>query len=790
MFRREWRKPVVILALALALLIVSLALPVHSALADDVGEWSNPYIVMTFADEDGRELNVIIVPGRPPEIKAAIAIIPEADGTKATNSLSNVPAFDWSYGCSATSAAMLFGYYDRTGYADMYTGPTNGGVCPLDNAIWGPGIGGSDGECPLSATHNGIDGRTIRGHVDDYWVDCLSAEPDPFIGNWPEHTHGDCTGDFMGTNQSEYSNVDGSTMFASYKNGDPTYDLDDSVFEPYHRRDGCHGMRLFAESRGYTVVTNYNQLIRGQGTDPSLGFTFNDYMVEIDAGRPVLIHIEGHTMLGFGYNTSGNVVYLYDTWDHSSHSMTWGGKYEGMYQHDMVTVIELEPPPAAPSVTTNYYTSLGASDGQPTATLNGMITNDGGKSCEYQFQYGTSPSAYTEEPGWTGSKTTGESFSETISGLEQETKYYFRAQARNIAGTGSGGELSFTTPKLFSVTLGTSPDAVSLTVDGTNYSSDDLPKSFSWVDGSQHNCVAPSPVGSGEEGTRYAFTSWSPDGDISPSKTITVSGNATYTANYDTQHYLTVESDYGEPSGEGWYDKGSDINIETTEIIGDDDTRYIFLNWVVDGDDETDNSISITMDAPHTAVTAYKTQHYLTVESDYGDPEGEDWYDEGTSAEIETDDIITDDDTRYVFLNWVVDGDDETDNPASVTIDAPYTAATDYKTQHYLTVNSDYGDPEGENWYDDGNMATASVTSPVGTIVRKVFSGWSGDLTATASTKIIVMDGPKTVTANWRDDYLYLYLIIGGIVVVVGGGAALVLSSRRSRKPGIYGGTF
>ena len=88
----------------------------------------------------------------------------------AINSLSNVPAFDWSYGCSATSAAMLFGYYDRTDYGSMYTGATNGGVCPLDNSVWGhttyPGV--TCGECPLSATHNGIDGRAIKGHVDDW----------------------------------------------------------------------------------------------------------------------------------------------------------------------------------------------------------------------------------------------------------------------------------------------------------------------------------------------------------------------------------------------------------------------------------------------------------------------------------------------------------------------------------------------------------------------------------------------------------------------------------------------
>jgi hypothetical protein len=300
-------------------------------------ETENPYLVKTFVDEDGRQIDVISVPGKPPETRAAVTTVPEVDIRTATGALSEVPAFDWSYGCSATSAAMLFGYYDRTGYREMYTGPTNGGVCPLDNSIWGPGIGGSDAECPLSATHNGIDGRTTRGHVDDYWIAYGSTAQDPWITNgWVEHTHGDCAGDFMGTNQSSFGNEDGSTIFGYYTDGSAWVNPD---LTPYGLRDGCHGMKLFAESRGYSVAINFNQYIYGyQGN--TLGFTFDDYMAEIDAGRPVLIHVVGHTMLGFGYDVSGNTVYLHDTWGYGTYTMTWGGTYSG-YQHIGVSVIQL-----------------------------------------------------------------------------------------------------------------------------------------------------------------------------------------------------------------------------------------------------------------------------------------------------------------------------------------------------------------------------------------------------------------------------------------------------------------
>jgi hypothetical protein len=295
----------------------------------------NPHVVRRFV-QDGKSIDEVIVTGRPPEsLRAIEAIIPESgSATLGIKSLTSVPAFDWSYGCSATSAAMMFGYYDNTGYPNLYVGPANGGVCPMTNSVWG------SGECPLSATHLGIDGRAIKGHVDDYWIAYGSTALDPFIGNWTEHVQGECSGDFMGTNQSLKSNTDGSTTFWFYQDGSPLYDYRGTETK---NRDGCHGLKLFFENRGYTVTSNYSQYIYGYSGNRN-GFTFAQYQQEIDAGRPVLIQVTGHTMLGYGYSNTGSVVYLHDTWDHVAHSMTWGGSYSGM-NHYGVTVFIPAPPP-------------------------------------------------------------------------------------------------------------------------------------------------------------------------------------------------------------------------------------------------------------------------------------------------------------------------------------------------------------------------------------------------------------------------------------------------------------
>jgi hypothetical protein len=290
------------------------------------------YITGRFKDASGQELVKIIVPGKPPDHFR----MPPADMSRATSSLANVPAYDWSFGCSATSASMMAGYYDRTGYSNMYSGPTNGGIAPMDNSSWGTVVinGETRSQCPISATRNGVDGRSTRGHVDDYWIMYGNTGSDPFIVNgWTEHTYSDCTGDFMKTNQSNYGNSDGSTTFWNYTNGAP-------YSGNYSNNDGMYGIKLFFESRGYTVTNYYNQYIYGFGGN-TLGFTFTQYKAEIDAGRPVLIQVSGHTMLGMGYNDTGNLVYLHDTWDYSTHQMVWGDYYAGM-QHYGVGVIQLQ----------------------------------------------------------------------------------------------------------------------------------------------------------------------------------------------------------------------------------------------------------------------------------------------------------------------------------------------------------------------------------------------------------------------------------------------------------------
>ena len=268
--------------------------------------------------------------------------------------MADVPTSTWTYGCSSTAAGMLFGYYDRNGFPNIYTGPANGGVAPLHDM--GQGADPAHpiaGACSLIATQNGFDGRATRGHVDDYWIANLSAGPDPFEGHWAEHAWGDCTADFMGTSQWKWDrngdavrdgNLDGVTWVYWNLDGSPLFDFIPPAVFGLPQTEVCHGMRLFAESRAYTVQTNYTQLIDTQANG---GFTFAQLRAEIDAGHPVLTHLfstsEGHTVTIVGYDAATNTIYIHDTWDNLNHVMTWGGLYAGMEQ-TAVTVIHLVSP--------------------------------------------------------------------------------------------------------------------------------------------------------------------------------------------------------------------------------------------------------------------------------------------------------------------------------------------------------------------------------------------------------------------------------------------------------------
>jgi len=81
---------------------------------------------------------------------------------------------------------------------------------------------------------------------------------------------------------------------------------------------------------------------------------------------------------------------------------------------------------------------------------------------------------------------------------------------------------------------------------------------------------------------RAVFNTWA-NGDSNNSESVFVGSNVTLTADYKRQYLVSVTSQYGTPTGSGWYDENSQDNITITSIVdGPPGTRYVFAGWTGD----------------------------------------------------------------------------------------------------------------------------------------------------------------------------------------------------------------
>ncbi len=137
---------------------------------------------------------------------------------------------------------------------------------------------------------------------------------------------------------------------------------------------------------------------------------------------------------------------------------------------------------------------------------------------------------------------------------------------------------------------------------------------------------------------------------------------------------------------------------------------------------------------------------------------------------------------RYNFVQWN-DGLKNLSRTIVASKHGDFSAL--FKVQYELKVVSSVGNPQGDEWYDEGSNASFSVTSPtpqpgiLGLLGGKmIFRGWTGDSTANSAASTIFMDGPKTVQANWASDNsvaeIALAIIITTLVAIV-----LIVVTRR-----------
>jgi M6 family metalloprotease-like protein/uncharacterized repeat protein (TIGR02543 family) len=112
---------------------------------------------------------------------------------------------------------------------------------------------------------------------------------------------------------------------------------------------------------------------------------------------------------------------------------------------------------------------------------------------------------------------------------------------------------------------------------------------------------------------------------------------------------------------------------------------------------------------------------------------------------------IIDQGVRGIFSGW---SDGETSNSRTLVVISDTNVTATYRMQYLLTVLSDVP-VNGSGWHDAESQATLEAEPFVdyGNHTRSAFVGWTGDLTGTSPSVVVVMDDPKTVTAHWSLQY-------------------------------------
>jgi subtilisin family serine protease len=230
------------------------------------------------------------------------------------------------------------------------------------------------------------------------------------------------------------------------------------------------------------------------------------------------------------------------------------------------------------------------------------------------------------------------------------------------------------------------------------------------------------------------------------------------------QFYLTVNSAYGSPSGDGWYDAGATANavLPVGTVSGGDGVQYVFTGWEDDTSGTELTSEDIVINEAKTATANWKTQYYLTTSTAYGTASGAGWYDSGASAvaTVSPSTVTETADTQHTFSSWSGDASGTASPSNAITMNSPKTATANWKTQYYLTVTTIFGSVSpSSGWHDAGATVDISAVAPsTGEGERYVWNWWTGtgtgNYTGTSNSAQVTMNSAVTEAASWTQQYM------------------------------------
>jgi Leucine-rich repeat (LRR) protein len=358
-------------------------------------------------------------------------------------------------------------------------------------------------------------------------------------------------------------------------------------------------------------------------------------------------------------------------------------------------------------------------------TLNWTPIEYSAAAGSYRVYAGASPGSGYSLAAETGDKT---ATSVTVTGLNPDTTYYFVIQTRTAVNANNKNEvLSHYSPEIsvktpaeavqeYQLTVGSSPAAgVPVTVSpGDTGGSGDGQTTFTRTYAAGTPVTLTAPAGYNGQ----SFSKWTIDGANNSNRTVTVTMDSHHTlmAVYETDgapgtYTLTVQSTTGSGAaitvtpadnngGAGGtipfsreYDSGTVVTLTAPD-------RYngqSFSMWTIDGANNTNSTVTVTMDSHHTLTAVYETggtpsTYTLTVQSTSesgaaititpADNNGNGSETTPFSREYDSGTLVTltapAKQDGQTFSKWTIDGANNTNRTVTVTMDGDHTVRAYY----------------------------------------------------------------------------------------------------------------
>ena len=289
------------------------------------------------------------------------------------------------------------------------------------------------------------------------------------------------------------------------------------------------------------------------------------------------------------------------------------------------------------------------------------------------------------------------------------------------------------------------------------------PFDTTWYSGLEHTIGIETPQNISDE-SRVLFDSWSDAGDTV--HIVSPISDTVFQCNMMFEHMLRVTSEHGTVQGTGWYAQGDTVEISVDSLVSSGDTtRYVFFNWEGSGlgSYSGKNFIAkVIVNEPIFQNAHWITQHFVTIESLFGNPVGQGWHAQGDTVEIQIDSLeYLNDQTRFVFNSWEGTGDGSysgTSLKANIIVNCPITENAFWDKQYYLSVSAtpdNIVEFDETGWYME-NEPGIEILAPetvAQTDIKYRFANWLVDGDINGQNPIPVkMDTAHVFTAVYMID--------------------------------------